>query len=202
MNARIRRLLAAIGRGTRRIAQIRHNNKARRQVIKRLRREHQATVMFDSVDVGQIPTSAPAVAGYVGGKWPTYIELQTNFPKARKLSIAISAAEDAECLDIEAGDATRGEAAAWVRRQLARGIKRPVLYTSASQMDLVVSALRVAGISRSQVRLWSAHYTFTPHLCGPHSCGEVKTATDATQWTDHALGRNLDQSLVAAGFFA
>lgn len=203
MNARIRRLLAAIRRGNRHIAQIRHNNRARRQIIKRLRREHQATVMFDSIEVAQIPASAPAVAGYVGGKWPTYLELQTHFPKAQKLSIAVSAAEDAQCLDIEAGDATPGEAPAWVRRQFDRGVKRPVLYTSASQMDLVVSVLRAAGISRSQVRLWSAHYTFTPHLCGPHSCGLLHSTTaDATQWTDNALGRNLDQSLVVAGFFA
>lgn len=203
MDPRIKRLRKAIARGAHHIAQIHRNNRVRRQVIKRLRHEHRATAMFDSIEVDQIPTNAPAVAGYVGGNWPTYLELQTRFPKAEKLSIAISASEDAQCLDIEAGDATPGQAPGWVRRQLARGVKRPVLYTSASQMDLVVSVLRAAGIGRSQVRLWSAHYTFAPHLCGPHSCGEVHSTTaDATQWTDAALGRNLDQSLVAAGFFA
>jgi len=159
-------------------------------------------VMFDSVTVNQIPKNAPAVAGYVGGNWPTYPTLVRNFPKAHKLSIAVNAGQNAECLDCEPGDANPAQVAAWVKRQQQRGIKRPVIYASVSSMQDVVARLSQAGIARSSVRLWSAHYTHKQHICGP-GCGfGLKARVDATQWTDRSQGRNLDESLCNGGFFA
>ncbi|HWW67307.1 MAG TPA: hypothetical protein VNY83_04935 [Solirubrobacterales bacterium] len=200
---RIKQLRSRLARGRSAIRRIVAFNTRRRRAIKRLSEQLGGTVMFDSVDVGQIPARAPAVAGYTAGRWPTYWELVKRFPHAAVLSIAIAASYDATCLDIEAGDATPAEAPAWVRRQIARGVKRPVVYCSVSSMDALLGKLERAGIKREQVRVWTAHYTFAPHLCGPHSCGALRsTIADATQWTDQALGRNLDQSLVAAGFTA
>lgn len=200
--SRLAQLRAKLRRAVAKIAAIRKRNQRRRRAIKRLEAEHGATVMFDSVDLSQIPENAPAVAGYVGGAWPTFNQLRARFPHAYRLSIAVSASEDAVCLDVEPGDAELGQVVSWINAQRARSVKRPVIYSSASGMDAVVRALSDAGIGRESVRLWSAHYTFSPHLCGPHSCGEVRSTTvDATQWTDKALGRNLDQSLVAKGFF-
>jgi hypothetical protein len=159
------------------------------------------TVMYDSVTLDQIPGDAPAVAGYVGGHWPTYFQLARRFPHARRLSIAVNAGEDAECLDVEPGDAVISQAAAWARRQIARGVKRPVLYTSLSQLEQLVAALSHAGLRRQDYRLWSAHYTMHPHICGP-DCGFGLTShADATQYTDKALGRNLDESLCEASFW-
>ena len=112
------------------------------------------------------------------------------------------ARHDADCLDIEQGDATPGQAAAWYLRQKARGITRPCLYASAFTMDTeVIPALAAAKIHPAEVRLWAAHYTHTAHICGPHSCRELGITADGTQWTDRALGRNLDQSLLAGDFF-
>ena len=157
--------------------------------------------MFDSINVGNIPAGAAAVAGYVNGRWPTYNELVAKFPKAHVLGIAVTSWADAECLDVEPGDATPAVAGAWVKRQEARGVKRPVVYTSVSQAKALIDALAVLGIRRGDVRLWTAHYTGTPHLCSS-ACGFGFTGTaDATQWTDKAYGRSLDASLVADGFF-
>lgn len=157
--------------------------------------------MFDSVDVTQIPRSAAAVAGYVGGRWPTYQTLLKSYPSAHVLGIAVFASEDAECLDIEQGDATIAEAASWVKRQVARGVAKPVCYTSLSQAASLLAALKAAGVQRNQIRLWTAHYNYTPHLCSS-ACGLGFTGTaDATQYTDKAMGRNLDASLVSDGFF-
>lgn len=149
-------------------------------------------VMYDSVDVGQIPVDAQAAAGYVGGHWPTYAELCRRLPHAHVLSIAVTAEEDADCLDVETGDATPQQAPAWVRRQLHRGVWRPALYANLSTMPAVVHELAQAGLNRDQVRLWVAHYTGEPH---------IPTGYDACQWTDRALGRNLDESLLADAFF-
>lgn len=158
-------------------------------------------VMFDSIDLSQFPGLPPAVAGYVGGNWPTFKALVQKFPHAKHLSIAVNSGEDAECLDIETGDATPAEAPAWVHRQIARGVDRPAVYGSVSNMALILSTLATGGINRKHVRVWTAHYTEKPHLCGPECGYGLKTRADATQFTDHALGRNLDQSKLKSNFF-
>jgi len=159
-------------------------------------------LMFDSVDTTQVPTTAVAVAGYVGGHWPTYATLAAKFPRAHRLSIAVNASEDAECLDVEAGDATIEQASPWVKRQLARGVKRPVVYTSVSQAKTLLDALKASGITRSQVRLWTAHYTYKAHRC-TSACGfGFAAVADATQYSNSALGKNLDVSLCVPSFFS
>lgn len=157
--------------------------------------------MFDSVNLAEIPKDAPAVAGYVGGMWPTFPHLKTSFPHAHRLSIAVNASQDADCLDVELGDATPEQAPAWVSRQLKRGVKRPVVYCSVAGAEGVLGALSRAGIRRSAIRLWTAHYTGRPHRCSPHCGYGFLTFADATQWTNHSHGRNLDESLCAPGFF-
>lgn len=149
-------------------------------------------VMFDSVDVSQIPRQPQAAAGYVGGHWPTIHELYKQFPHAHKLSIAVNVGEQAECLDIETGDAEPHDAPTFVRRERCR-VKRPCLYANRSTMPAVIQALNSAGIHRSEYRLWEADYTEVPH---------INQGVDACQWTDKALGKNLDQSLCVGDFFS
>jgi hypothetical protein len=160
--------------------------------------------MYDSTNVGTLPTGADAYAGYVQGAFQTFTALQQLFAAsgAHLLSIAVFASGDADCLDIESGDATVAQAPGWVKRQLARGAHRPCLYTSVSNMDALVSALGGAGISRAEVRLWSAHYGQGKHICGPSACGLTGHACDGTQWTDAALGRSLDESVLLGDFFS
>lgn len=158
--------------------------------------------MFDSITPAQIPANAAAVAGYVNGHWPTFPGLAESHPHAHRLSIAVTAHADAECLDVEQGDATIDQAPMWVKRQHARGIARPVVYTSVSMAARLMETLARAGIPRTAYRLWTAHYTFRPHRCDK-SCGFGMTGSaDATQYSDHALGRNLDASLCSPTFFS
>ena len=149
-------------------------------------------VMYDSTTLDAIPADAPAVAGYVGGDWPTYHELARRWPHAKHLSIAVNASEDAECLDIENGDATPADAPGWHRRQIAHGVLKPVLYIERSRLPELVAELEQAGIQRDEYRLWIADYTGQPH---------ITPGADGTQWIDSALGRNLDESLLASDFF-
>lgn len=158
--------------------------------------------MYDSVNIAEIPADAKAVAGYVNGRWPTYPKLAKRWPNAERLSIAVSAAADADCLDVERYDATPEQAPAWVKRQQARGVHRPAVYSSVSEMAQVQAALTRAGIKRREVRLFTAHYNGKPHLCTA-ACGFGFTGrADATQYTDKALGRSLDASYCAPSFFA
>lgn len=158
--------------------------------------------MYDSIDLTQIPPDAAAVAGYVNGRWPTFSQLAARFPRAHRLSIAVSSSADADCLDIEPGDASVADAVGWYRRQKIRGLARPVLYASASTIRAdLITAINAAGIPRSSLRLWSAHYGAGAHICGPATCGEIPVPMDGTQYTDAALGRNLDASVLDSGFF-
>ncbi|MBO0813624.1 MAG: hypothetical protein J2P30_00495 [Actinobacteria bacterium] len=166
--------------------------------------------MLDSVDIPELVWALEnghkpdALAGYVGGifhTWPGIQQLAQRFLGLHLLSVAVNASQDAQCLDIEQGDATPAQAPGWVRRQHKRGIKRPVLYANASTMPEVWAELRNAGIPRSGYRLWSAHYT-TEHICGPTTCAAPGVpAVDGTQFASSAWGHNIDRSLLHDSFF-
>lgn len=150
------------------------------------------TVMYDSVDVATIPRNAQAVAGYVDGKYRTFSEvLKHFFPHAHCISISVFG-NYAQCLDIEPGNVAPSAAGPWARDMLERGVWKPILYASLSEMEAVLASLHAHRIRRDQVRLWVAHYTYHPH---------IPAGYDACQWTDRADGRNLDQSLVAPSFW-
>ena len=168
-------------------------------------------LMFDDVNVNLIPKDAVAVAGYIGGHWPTYPKIVAGWPHAKHLSIAVASTYDADCLDVEPGDAPINLAPAWVKRQLAlrkQGHKyntpKPILYTSASWGQALVNACTKAGLVYGRDYLWwSAHYNpvLGKHFCGPKCGFGLRQVAHATQFTDKALGRSLDESIMAPGFF-
>jgi hypothetical protein len=158
--------------------------------------------LYDSVTEDQIPSDAKYIAAYVDGGYANYARVRLLFPSALVMSITITAAIDADCLDVELGDALPDSVVPWVARQHARGITRPVVYANAYTMKTsVIPLLESAGITQSQVRLWSAHYGTGEHICGPDTCTAVSLSVDGTQWTENAMGRNLDQSTLLPSFF-
>jgi hypothetical protein len=161
--------------------------------------------MYDTALNDQFPAGARAYAAYVDGavgNQPNYAYIVNTFPKAEHLSVALFASNNADALDVESGAASPGDVPTWYSRQKKRGIQRPCVYASASTMaGSILPILDQAKISRSAVRLWSAHYGLGEHICGPHSCGAVPVDVDGTQWTSSALGRVLDQSLLLENFF-
>lgn len=162
-------------------------------------------LQFDDVNLDLIPANATHVAAYVDGRFANYTEAVQRFPHAVVLPIAVSSSTDAHALhvkevvlDDEPGDATNATAPGWTKRQQQLG-RLPIEYTSASNIAALVSALAAAGISRDKYLIWSAHFTGIPHICGPKTCGFPQA--DGTQYTDHALGRSLDESLMSEAFF-
>ena len=161
--------------------------------------------MYDTISNDQFPAGGQAYAGYVDGAvgdQPNYAYIVRTFPKAFHLSIALFPGDNADALDVEPGASSPSDVPAWYARQKQRGIQRPCVYASASTMTAnILPVLNQAKISRSAVRLWSAHYGPGEHICGPNSCGAMPIEADGTQWTSNALGRNLDQSLLLDTFF-
>lgn len=154
--------------------------------------------MYDSVSVSSMPLNGTAYAGYVGGNWRTYPDLFRAFPGKRYLSIAVNAGENAQCLDIERGDATAAQAPEWVRRQIKRGVEQPRLYTSVSNVLGLTQELSRAGIRwrkrnplrgvfrAPQVKLFTAHYTGVAHLCDRSCAYGMPQRADATQFATNA----------------
>lgn len=142
--------------------------------------------MYDSVNVAAIPAGATMVAGYVSGEvtWPALV---ARFPKARKVSITITPAMQADVFDIESGAGTPAQVPQWVldMRALRR---RPIVYTTRDVWNsAVVPACRAAGVAVPF--WWCAGWTGTPYL-EPGSC--------ATQWCAPGNGSpgDYDVSLV------
>jgi hypothetical protein len=162
-----------------------------------------AMIMYDAILVDQIPSDAQAIAGYLDGSWPTFSSLTAEFPHAILFSITVTGDTSAHAMavDDEPGDASTAAAVAWLKAQAARGTWRPCVYASVSSMGGVLSAMAAAGLNPANFRLWSAHYGIGSHICGPATCKLVGRTMDGTQWTDSALGRELDESLLADGFF-
>lgn len=161
--------------------------------------------MYDSVLNDQFPAGAQAYAAYIDGNvgnQPNYAFIVSTFPKASHLSIALYPNNNADALDVEAGASSPSDLPGWYAVQRKRGIQRPCVYASASAMtNGILPVLSSANISRADIRLWTAHYGYGEHICGPGSCGLVPVDVDGTQWTSSALGRALDQSLLLDNFF-
>ena len=160
--------------------------------------------MFDAIANEQFPPGAAAYAAYVDGSigdQPNYAFIVAAFPKARHLSVSLFG-NNADALDVEPGASSPSDIPAWHAAQRKRGIQRPCVYASASTMNSeVLPVLTNAGIARGTVRLWTAHYDVGEHICGPKTCGQLSIDADGTQWTDQALDRDLDQSLLRDDFF-
>jgi hypothetical protein len=211
---RKRRALRMRKRNRERQRRLKHGHRAKREARATRKLRHSILfvvhwlaspkVMYDSVDVGEIPSDAKAAAGYVGGSWPTFEngELKARCPDALLVSIAVASRHKAEELDIEPGDATPRDAPGFVLREHGNGIERPGVYAAVSEMEgSVLDELDAGGIATDAYRIHTAHTGAGKHICGPSTCGLLRVKADSTQWTFNSGGRNLDESVVRPSFW-
>lgn len=112
--------------------------------------------MYDGITPSRIPhAGAELVAGYLDGMWPSFAEMVKLFPLARHVSIATSAATDAQVLDVETFDATPAQSVDWTLRQRAAG-RIPTVYSNESTWPLIVQAFQRRRVLVPQ--WWSANY--------------------------------------------
>jgi hypothetical protein len=142
------------------------------------------STMYDSAHADEIPADAGAVAGYIDGNYPSYSGLVARFgTSVPVISITVLGAPGARVADVEAGNLTPGQGAAWAQREIAAG-RHPTLYYSLSNDELVVNALNRLGVG--QTDRWVADWTYKPHMIA----GSV-----ATQWANPpASGGGFDLS--------
>lgn len=153
----------------------------------------QPITMYDSTDVNAVPADCVAFAGYVAGNdWPhNFDELRARFPHAKGASITLTASADADFLDMEMGGGAPDQFPNWVRRQWARGIKRPGGYAPESWWPAIEGELKRQGITflkRRRIRRWVAHFD---------NVREIPPGDDGKQYATGAY----DTSVVAWDFF-
>jgi hypothetical protein len=150
-------------------------------------------VMFDTTTLAALPHKPFAVAGYTAGSWPTYLTLRRGWPSAHSVSIAIGWGYRADCLDVEPGDATPAEVPAWVNAERKLEAK-PCVYSDWYEWTTQLRPILArAHIALTSILEWVADYTGCPALIA---------GFDADQCTDHAYGRNLDESVVDRSFLS
>jgi hypothetical protein len=163
--------------------------------------------MPDSVTVASLPPGYDAYLGYCDGDYPTGPELVRLFPEAHQVILTVTGRTTSGCngADIENGDLSVTGGVLWaIGKEISKPGCRPVIYASVSVMAGVVEVIKGYVFDRAKVRLLSAHFTDTPHICGPGSCGEVEVAMDGTQWTSSyrtAAGALVDMSMLLDDFF-
>lgn len=158
-------------------------------------------MMYDSITLSNIPPGAAAVAGYVDGRWTTWHDVLRRWPRSRHVSITTTGASEADVCDCESGDLTPQGAVRWVAAMHARGHSAPGVYASLDTWVTSLQSLMLREYRRTEFRVWTAHYTHVPHRCSAVCDKRLVLPVDATQWTDRALGRDLDASLAQTTFF-
>lgn len=125
---------------------------------------------------GPFATSAAALAGHGNVVW---IDVNGGDP-------------DADALDVEPGDATATEAAAWASAKLtANPDSYAIIYTFRAAWPSVISAIGTLPSSmQSHVKYWIADPTGVPHIL---------PGAAATQW---AWGSRYDSDMAEPDFFA
>lgn len=148
-----------------------------------------------------VPETTPQVIGcYKNGSFANESVAREAFPHATIVTYDVNGSHpEASILDVEDHDAVPAQTPSWSRAYKG-SLPHPGLYESASNVSVVVSTMLDAGHRRGDFLIHSAHYTFTAHICGPHTCGFPQA--DATQYADKGhRGENTDLNLFGDHFF-
>lgn len=147
-------------------------------------------LLYDSITATDIPVTAQMVGGYVSGSFRWTDADWGRFPGAVHVRIATAATvtgAGVHVLDVEAGDATPGEAPGWARAQRALG-QPPTIYCSTSQWPVIRAAFASAG--EPEPAWWVAAY--------PGGGAVIPAGAVAHQYADPATsGGHWDLSVVA-----
>jgi hypothetical protein len=140
--------------------------------------------MFDSVTPARLPANATMVACYRDGSFANEAEVRRRFPHATIVTITVNGSHDCEVGDCENGDMTPQSAAAWAKKEIARGNK-PTIYCNESTWPDVKAEVARLGIT---VSYWIAHYD---GIC------DIPAGAVAKQYQERK-DQNLDYSAVAS----
>lgn len=134
--------------------------------------------MFDATDVHALPSGALVYAGYYNGTYANLPAMRARFPHATIVSVTPDGAHGAEYIDIEPGNVTAAAAPGFIKAGGLGFYASPGAPRGYSVQE-IIDACTAAGLTRSEYRVWSAHW-IGKHICGPATCGYPQA--DGTQY--------------------
>lgn len=115
-----------------------------------------AMLMYDSVTAADIPADAPAVAGYMDGRYAWSLSDWQRFSNALHLVITVAGDTRGDVLDVETGDATPDQAVNWVRDVRGHGRPYPGVYCNSNLWPTVKATFDAHQVA--QPWYWIADY--------------------------------------------
>lgn len=152
-------------------------------------------LMYDDVNYDLIPANPHAVIHYINGHEGVLSEEEARkkFPHARLLGMSVTGKVPAPGYDVERGDYTPDDVPELYHIAIEGGIWRPCFYGELSgTMPEIKAKLNTVVKARGDVRLLVADWDDIPI---------IPTGYDGKQFTDKALGRSLDESILLDTFF-
>lgn len=146
---------------------------------------------YSSVDTDLIPRSAPVVFAYATGSYAQIGAVHEHCPRSRVVSICTEGRAVCGMYDFEAGALLYSEVNDIVNFAHNHGIRRPIVYAALDAMQMEVRPRLEGSFSRDSYRLVPAHFTDSP---------ELPAWADGVEWTQTALGRNLNEYLLRDDF--
>lgn len=146
--------------------------------------------MFDAVDITNLPTDVALTLGYVDGRETAghYDRVRAARPHAKVVPVTVTGATlNAVVGDVETGDMNPASGAAWAHRKVAAA-QHPTLYCNVSTWPSVRAEVQKIGLA-GRVFYLIAHYD---------GIATIPAGAIGKQFTDHALGKSLDESVIAA----
>jgi len=149
-------------------------------------------LMYDSVTAADIPRTALMVAGYVDGAYAWTAGDWAYHGAAVHVRITVTGNTlDAHVADVENGDLTPAQGAAWLARKKAAG-QLGCLYFSQGNWPAVAAAAKAAGLGPNDWTQWPASWTgAVPSLANnyaiqydhpPHSGGHYDLSAVRDYW--------------------
>lgn len=143
--------------------------------------------MYDSTVADTIPVWADLVAGYIDGPYVWTTAEWARSPAAAHVQISVTASlKQGDVIDMETGDATPAEAAAWIRARKADGYERPTVYCSLSNVHAIRQATGSLILGKDY-DIWVGSWTPAfPHQVIAPGPG-LPAACPAVQYTNLAI---------------
>lgn len=147
---------------------------------------------YSSVTTSDIPASAPVVFAYSNPPYAQVEEVKRRCPHARIVTIATHLDVKADMYDFENGAIPVADAVTVLRDHLASGQSRPIAYAALDDLQTIMTEFTSKVGNHERVRWLPAHFTDSP---------ELPSWADGVQWSEKALGRNLNEYLLRSDFF-
>lgn len=148
--------------------------------------------VYDSTDPAAIPATADFILAYMDGRYQTLVTLARTHPHSRIIQCTVTGRPGVRVCDVERGDLTPEQGAAWAIEERNAG-RRGWVYASTSTIPLVVKALQARHYMPQICDWWEANYNGASTIAPGRQAHQYASANDPA--TSHLAPAGCDVSV-------